>query len=163
MSPDALPVGAGPKEEAELHLFPDHGNWLVPLRLTLASAAKGTPAGVDAAEVQVTEKGKVAKTFTSLVDGHVYGTGPAGEVTVEPQEFPNLSPTPSGFVMRTGQEQESVEVQYKLRRARVTVRPSLKSGGPGSAIPGVTFELSLARPGDPPPPSHPRLASLRFQ
>jgi hypothetical protein len=122
----------GVPKTAELHLFPDNGNWLVPLWLKIGSA------GVADAKVEVTDAGG-AKSFTSLSDGHVFATASAGDVTVQPDVFPNLAPVPAEFIMRVGQEQESVKVEYRPRRARITVTPRLKSG---EAIPGVTFQLS---------------------
>ena len=141
--PAALPaiiVGAA-QTAVELYLFPDNGNWLVPLWLKLGTTAVRKPTGVAGANVEVTDAGG-SKSFTSLSDGHVFATAAAGDVTVQPATFPNLAPEPAEFIMRAGQEQESVEVEYRPRRARITVTPRLKSG---EAIPGVTFDLS--RPG----------------
>jgi Carboxypeptidase regulatory-like domain len=138
-TPPTVPVH-GPQTEHQLHVFPDGGKWLVPLRLTLASPTAGSSTAIAGARVTVTDGAGNSDSFTSLADGSVYATGPAGEVTVQPEEFASLMPVPSDFVMRTDQEQEAVEVRYMPMRASIAVRAALGPAGP--AIPGVTFELS---------------------
>ena len=131
---------SGKGQQEELHVVPAGKKlWLVPLRLTRAPAGRGKRRGVVGADVKV----QGAKLVTSLTGGNVYGTGKAGDVTVKPREFSNLAPVSSDFVVRTDQEQESIDVIYQPRQARITIKPKLRSSGSKNpAIPGVTFELS---------------------
>ena len=125
-----------------LHVFPGAGGWLIPLRLTVTTPPA---AGLSGVTVQLSDAGGGRGDFTSLNNGSVYATWPQGDVNVKPGKTPYATPLQSDFVVRCGQAQEWIPVEYRLSPASVIVRPELKPYGPENAISGVTFEL--CRPG----------------
>ncbi len=132
---------SGTKRQS-LQVVPNGGKWLVPLRLAFTPASTGIPAGVGGAAVQIVGPGTSSRSFASLPDGNVYATGAAGEVRAIPARVANIEPAQPDFVVRTDQEQDPVDVEYRLSEARITIRPEVRPFGPQNAIPGVTFELS---------------------
>jgi hypothetical protein len=137
----------GNEKTAELTAFPKQDNWLVPLLLQPGPDAQAAAAtGVPGAKVRLRSlNGGRKARFTSLNDGSVYAAWPAGDVSVTPARIANIMPARPDFIVRSGRPQERIAVEYRLRPARIFVRPEVEPFGRRNALPGATFEVS--RPG----------------
>src|ERR1039458_9715091 len=131
----------GAQQTETLHVPRERHSWLVPLRLTIAAGSQPPTGGVSGANVRL-RGGAPELNVTSQNDGTVYAVWPAGDVTVKPGKVANVTPVQPSFVVRSGQPQEQILVEYQPRPARITIRPELRPFGLANAISGVTFELT---------------------
>jgi hypothetical protein len=134
----------GMQQAETLDVVPNGSDWLVPLRLTTTPGAQPPAGAVPGATIRL--RTRAARVdFTSLGDGSVYATWPAGDLTVRPRGVAGVTPVKPDFMARSGQPQEQILVEYQAPPARITIRPALRPFGPADAMSGVTFEL--VRPG----------------